>query len=148
MQAKSKVRATRQQREAVIDMARAGATKNIIATAVGLHPCHLGRILVHAGPLRPPAQPQRGWINVNAISDHDLKAKLELAIAELDLPLRIIGLLEQHGILYLHQLLSFSEGELRALGRINDKTIEAIYYALAAVGLRRQPERIPECLLR
>ena len=69
----------------------------------------------------------------------DLAAKLNWGIAQLDLPERIVNVLERGlDVIWLYDLLNHPKEDLLALPGFGVKSLEHLYYALEQIGLYRK----------
>jgi DNA-directed RNA polymerase subunit alpha len=64
--------------------------------------------------------------------------RLEMSTAEIGLPVRTVNCLEDHGVFTVDQLLHCTPEKLLSFPNFGEKTLEEVYRALAAIGLRRQ----------
>jgi len=67
--------------------------------------------------------------------------RLELSLAEIDLPVRTVNCLEDEGILTVKQLLNSRPERLLTITNFGEKTLEQVYEALEKVGFYRQQHR-------
>jgi hypothetical protein len=68
----------------------------------------------------------------------ELAARLQMSVAELGLPLRVVNFLEARQILLVGDLLQCTAEELLAQPNVARKTLELIYAALERIGFRRR----------
>jgi DNA-directed RNA polymerase alpha subunit len=78
-------------------------------------------------------------------------SRLDLSLAEIDLPVRTVNCLEDQGIFMVKDLLSCTPQRLLEIPNLGMKTLEAVYLALEKIGFcktfkpplqrREQPER-------
>lgn len=95
-------------------------------------PCQACRL--RALDRRGNLQPSR-----SQTTQHD--PRLEVAVAQLALPLRIVNYLEQQGVLTVHDLLHCHAAQLRQAPNFGDKSLEQIYAALRRLGfVKRTPQ--------
>ena len=64
--------------------------------------------------------------------------RLEMSTAEIGLPVRTVNCLEDHGVFTVDQLLHCTPEKLLSFPNFGEKTLEEVYRALAAIGLRRR----------
>jgi DNA-directed RNA polymerase subunit alpha len=69
--------------------------------------------------------------------------RLELSLSEIDLVVRTVNCLEDHGIFTVQDLLSSTPQQLLEIPNLGEKTLETIYQALEKIGFYR-PGRQPE----
>jgi hypothetical protein len=67
----------------------------------------------------------------------ELAARLQMSVAELGLPLRVVNFLEARQILLVGDLLQCTVQELLSQPNVARKTLELIYAALERIGFRR-----------
>jgi DNA-directed RNA polymerase subunit alpha len=67
--------------------------------------------------------------------------RLELSLAEIDLPVRTVNCLEDEGILTVKQLLNSRPERLLTITNFGEKTLEQVYQALEKVGYYRAQQR-------
>ncbi len=67
-----------------------------------------------------------------------LRARLEIPVAELGLPVRVVNYLEHAGILLVYDLLAHRPQELLAIPNFARKTLEQVYRALEPLGFVRR----------
>jgi DNA-directed RNA polymerase subunit alpha len=67
--------------------------------------------------------------------------RLELSLAEMDLPVRTVNCLEDEGILTVEQLLNCTPQRLLGITNFGEKTLEQVYDALEKVGFNRRGKR-------
>ena len=63
--------------------------------------------------------------------------RLELSVAELDLPVRTVNGLEEQRILTVRDLLACTAERLLQISGFGEKTLRSIYRALAKIGFHR-----------
>ncbi len=68
----------------------------------------------------------------------EMAARLQMSVAELGLPLRVVNFLEARQILLVGDLLQCTAEELLAQPNVARKTLERIYAALERIGFRRR----------
>jgi DNA-directed RNA polymerase subunit alpha len=68
--------------------------------------------------------------------------RLDLSLSEIDLVVRTVNCLEDHGIFTVQDLLNSTPGELLEIPNLGEKTLDTIYQALEKIGFYR-PERQP-----
>jgi len=68
--------------------------------------------------------------------------RLELSLSEVDLVVRTVNCLEDHGIFTVADLLSSTPKQLLEIPNLGEKTLETIYVALEKIGFYR-PGRQP-----
>ncbi len=73
-----------------------------------------------------------------------LRRRLEVPVAELALPVRVVNYLEQAGILLVYDLLAHRPQELLAIPNFAQKTLEQVYRALEPLGFYRRSRRREE----
>jgi len=67
--------------------------------------------------------------------------RLELSLAEIELPVRTVNCLEDEGILTVKQLLNCQPRRLLTITNFGEKTLEQVYDALEKVGFYRPTNR-------
>ncbi len=67
--------------------------------------------------------------------------RLELSLAEIDLPVRTVNCLEDEGILTVMQLLNCTPQRLLGITNFGERTLQQIYDALEKVGFYRREKR-------
>jgi DNA-directed RNA polymerase subunit alpha len=67
--------------------------------------------------------------------------RLELSLAEIELPVRTVNCLEDEGILTVKQLLNSRPERLLTITNFGEKTLEQVYQALEKVGYYRPQKR-------
>ncbi len=70
-----------------------------------------------------------------------LRSRLEVPVAELGLPVRVVNYLEHAGILLVYDLLAHRPQELLAIPNFAQKTLEQVYRALEPLGFVRRSRR-------
>ncbi len=68
--------------------------------------------------------------------------RLELSLSEIDLVVRTVNCLEDHGIFTVNDLLTATPKQLLEIPNLGEKTLETIYAALEKIGFYR-PGRQP-----
>ncbi len=68
--------------------------------------------------------------------------RLELSLSEIDLVVRTVNCLEDHGIFTVQDLLNSTPKQLLEIPNLGEKTLETIYEALEKIGFYR-PGRQP-----
>ncbi len=68
--------------------------------------------------------------------------RLELSLSEIDLVVRTVNCLEDHGIFTVADLLNSTPDQLLEIPNLGEKTLETIYQALEKIGFFR-PGRQP-----
>ncbi len=68
--------------------------------------------------------------------------RLELSLSEVDLVVRTVNCLEDHGIFTVEDLLNSTPKQLLEIPNLGEKTLETIYMALEKIGFYR-PGRQP-----
>ena len=63
--------------------------------------------------------------------------RLELSLSEIDLVVRTVNCLEDHGIFTVQDLLNSTPQELLEIPNLGEKTLETIYQALEKIGFYR-----------
>ncbi len=63
--------------------------------------------------------------------------RLDLSLAEIDLPVRTVNALEEQGIFTVRDLLGCTPNWLLRIPNIGEKTLESLYAALARIGFDR-----------
>jgi DNA-directed RNA polymerase subunit alpha len=69
--------------------------------------------------------------------------RLELSLSEIDLVVRTVNCLEDHGIFTVQDLLNSTPKQLLEIPNLGEKTLETIYAALEKIGFFR-PGRQPD----
>ncbi|MGO8688660.1 MAG: DNA-directed RNA polymerase subunit alpha C-terminal domain-containing protein [Thermoguttaceae bacterium] len=64
--------------------------------------------------------------------------RLEMSTAEIGLPVRTVNCLEDHGVFTVEQLLGCTPEKLLSFPNFGEKTLDEVYRALEAIGLRRK----------
>ena len=77
-------------------------------------------------------------LNTTAVEAKDVAERLEMSTAEIGLPVRTVNCLEDHGVFTVDQLLHCTPEKLLSFPNFGEKTLEEVYRALAAIGLRRR----------
>ncbi len=67
--------------------------------------------------------------------------RLELSLAEIELPVRTVNCLEDEGILTVKQLLNCQPQRLLTITNFGEKTLDQVYDALEKVGFYRPTQR-------
>ncbi len=70
-----------------------------------------------------------------------LRSRLEVPVAELGLPVRVVNYLEHAGILLVYDLLAHRPQELLSIPNFAQKTLEQVYRALEPLGFVRRGHR-------
>jgi DNA-directed RNA polymerase subunit alpha len=70
--------------------------------------------------------------------------RLELSLAEIDLPVRTVNCLEEEGIFTVGELLNCTPQRLLEIPNLGEKTLETIYVALEKIGFYRPSRRLME----
>ena len=73
--------------------------------------------------------------------NRDADDRLELSLAEVDLPVRTVNCLEDEGILTVMQLLNCTPQRLLGITNFGEKTLQQIYDALEKLELYRREKR-------
>ena len=76
-------------------------------------------------------------IELSQIADPKLRAKMEIGIAQLPISQRTINFLDELGIVYVHDILYWSEEELLAYRHFGPSGMREVYAALELIGLCR-----------
>ena len=69
--------------------------------------------------------------------------RLELSLSEIDLVVRTVNCLEDHGIFTVEDLLNSTPDQLLEIPNLGEKTLDTIYQALEKIGFCR-PGRQPK----
>ena len=72
--------------------------------------------------------------------------RLDLSLSEVDLVVRTVNCLEDHGIFTVQDLLNSTPEQLLEIPNLGEKTLETIYVALEKIGFYR-PGRQPATLV-
>ena len=70
--------------------------------------------------------------------------RLELSLAEIDLPVRTVNCLEEQEIFTVQDLLGSTPERLLEIPNFGEKTLHAVYAALAKIGFHRVSQRPTE----
>ena len=82
--------------------------------------------------------PIPGWARARTPQE-DLAWKLDLAVAELDLPERVVELLEENlQVLWVNDQLHHSKEDLLKIRGFSSETLESVYHALEGIGFYRE----------
>ena len=73
--------------------------------------------------------------------------RLELSLSEVDLVVRTVNCLEDHGIFTVEDLLNSTPRQLLEIPNLGEKTLETIYLALEKIGFYR-PGQQPDTPLQ
>lgn len=77
---------------------------------------------------------------LSQIADPRLRAKMEIAVAQLPICQRTINFLDGLGIVFVHDLLFWEEAELLAHPHFGRSGMKEIYAALELIGFKRADE--------
>ena len=67
--------------------------------------------------------------------------RLELSLSEIDLIVRTVNCLEEHGILTVRDLLNRTPQQLLEIPNFGEKTVETVYAALEKIGYHRTSQQ-------
>jgi hypothetical protein len=100
-------------------------------------PCQVCRLRAHQRRLRASAAGKLAAPAVG-VPKSGTAAKLDLSVAEIGLPVRVVNYLQQRQVLTVNDLLHCTPGDLLRIPNFAAKTLEQVYRCLARLGFQRQ----------